>query len=320
MNTRDRVAVCSRSFSQDPRLRKELLARYSNVTFNETGRTLKGDELAEFLSGHQKAIIGLEVVDRQLVAKLPMLQVIGKYGVGMDKVDFACLQAAGIRFGWTPGVNRRAVAELTIGFALSLLRGVAASGLGVRMGRWEVFKGRELGSATLGLVGCGHVGKEVAKLARAFGAKVLAYDIVPNEEFYSANGVLAAPDLASLLGVCDIVSLHVPLNASTQGLFSSAVLAQMRDGAYLINTARGGIVDEIALREGLRTGRIAGAAFDVFAEEPPTDRELLTLANFLATPHIGGSSSEAILAMGRAAIAGLDDFREARTFVDELTL
>ncbi|MES2963264.1 MAG: phosphoglycerate dehydrogenase [Bdellovibrionota bacterium] len=313
-NDREKVAVCSRSFSQDPQLRRELLERYVHVTFNETGKSLAGEELVTFLRGHQKAIVALEAIDEGLLGKLPDLRVIGKYGVGMDKVDFEALARHGIRFGWTGGVNRRSVAELTIAFAISMLRGVTSAGLGVREGRWENFKGRELGSSTLGLVGCGHVGKEVAVLARAFGTRVLAHDLLDFEGFYNKHGIETAT-LEQLLSQSDVVSLHVPLTNETRSMISDRELESFKQGAYLINTARGGIVDEAALERSLSSGHLGGAAFDVFHIEPPIETSLIALKNFWATPHIGGSSKEAILAMGRAAISGLDEHRSAIEFI-----
>ncbi len=315
LNKIDRVAVCSRSFSQDPVLRNELLGRYQHVTFNETNRTLVGDELISFLRGHEKAIVALEVMNEKILAGVPDLKVIGKYGVGMDKIDFEALARRGIVFGWTGGVNKRSVAELTISFALSCLRGVFYSGLGVRHGKWEVFKGREFGAATIGLIGCGHVGKEVARLSRAFGTRVLAYDILDFSQFYAETGVIPA-SFAQVLSESDVISLHVPLTSQTRGMLGSGQFSQMKPSAFLVNTARGGIVDELALVEALRSGKLAGAAFDVFAEEPPQNSALLELPNFWATPHIGGSSRQAILAMGRAAIDGLDQYRPASDFVE----
>ncbi len=314
-NKLDRVAVCSRSFSQDPILREELLKRYEHVTFNETNRTLTGEELIGFLRGHEKAVVGLEVINDKILAGIPDLKVIGKYGVGMDKIDFEALARRGIGFGWTGGVNKRSVAELTINFALSCLRGVFSSGLGVRHGKWDVYKGREFGSSTIGLIGCGHVGKEVARLSRSFGTRVLAYDILDYSSFYAETGVIPA-SFAQVLSESDIVSLHVPLTGQTRGMLGVGQFSQMKPTTFLVNTARGGIVDEVALAEALRSGKIAGAAFDVFAEEPPQNSALLEFPNFWATPHIGGSSRQAVLAMGRAAIVGLDQYRPAAEVVE----
>lgn len=175
-------------------------------------------------------------------------------------------------------------------------------------GTWRNRTGRQLSGRTVGLIGCGHIGKDLTPFLRAFGCPVLAHDILDFPEFYAAHQVEPV-GLDELLRRADIVTLHVPLDDSTRGMLSAGRLALMRPGALLVNTARGGLVDEAALREMLQDGRLGAAAFDVFATEPPEDAALLALPNFLATPHIGGSSEEAILAMGRAAIAGLDNNR-----------
>jgi phosphoglycerate dehydrogenase-like enzyme len=302
---RPRVAVCSRSFSKNPLLRAELLARYPDVTFNDAGVQLHGDTLVDFLKGHHKAITALEVIDAQVLARLPELEVIGKYGVGLDMIDLAAMRAHGKRLGWTGGVNRRSVSELVIAFAIVMLRHVPAANREILSGVWRQHVGGNLTGRTVGIVGCGHIGKDLAPLLKAFGCRVLANDIVDFPEFYSLHGVEPV-SLAALLERSDIVTLHVPLNASTRGLLSAERLASMKPGSLLINAARGGLVDERALKRLLLEKHLAAAAFDVFEEEPPKDAELLALPNFLATPHIGGSAAEAMLAMGRAAIEGLD--------------
>jgi phosphoglycerate dehydrogenase-like enzyme len=305
MNKTTRVAVCSRSFSQNPVLRAELLARYQNVTFNDAGVQLKGDSLVQFLRGHDKAITALETIDDAVLSQLPELTAIGKYGVGLDMIDMAAMRRHGKRLGWTGGVNRRSVSELVISFAIAMLRHVPAANREILAGTWRQHVGGQLSGRTVGVVGCGHVGKDLVPLLRAFGCQVLVHDILDFPEFYAAHGVLPV-DLETLLAQSDIVTLHVPLDASTRGLLSADRLASMKKTAVLINVARGGLVDELALKSMLKEGRLAAAALDVFAVEPPQDSELLALPNFLATPHIGGSAKEAILAMGRSAIDGLD--------------
>jgi D-3-phosphoglycerate dehydrogenase len=306
MNTNDKVAVCSRSFSNNAVLRGELLERYQHVTFNDTGKILHGDVLLNFLRGHDKIITSLEAIDDALLCVVPELKVISKYGVGLDSVDIAAVRAHGKRLGWTGGVNRRSVSELVIAFAISLLRHVPAASLEVRTGGWRQHVGGQLTGRTVGIIGCGHIGKDLVKLLKPFECRVLVNDIRDYRDFYEANGVTSLP-LEELLANADIVTLHVPLDQSTAELLDARRLACMKRGALLINTARGGLVDESALKQMLKDGRLAAAALDVFAVEPPQDTELLGLTNFLATPHIGGSAYEAILAMGRSAIDGLDN-------------
>ncbi len=300
------IAVTSRSFSQHPVLREELSARYSNVRFNDEGLALKGAELIEYARGKRKLITALESIDEPFLAALPELEVISKYGVGTDMLDKAALIRHNIRLGWTGGVNKRSVSELAIALMISLLRHVPLSNLEIREGIWKNRKGRQLSGRTVGIIGCGHIGKDLAVILRAFDCKVLAYDILDFPEFYAANQV-EPTGLETLLRRSDIVTLHVPLDKSTRDILSAERLALMKPDALLINVARGGLVDEAALKRMLVEGKLAGAGFDVFASEPPEDLELLRLPNFLATPHVGGSSEEAILAMGRAAIKGLDE-------------
>jgi D-3-phosphoglycerate dehydrogenase len=300
------VAVASRSFSNNETLRDELLQRYPGARFNLTDRVLPRDELVAFLRGHAKAITGLETLDGAVFAAVPELRLVSKYGVGLDMIDLDAARVHGVAIRWTPGVNRQAVAELTIAMIIALLRRLVPLARGVAEGVWRQPRGRQLSSATVGILGCGHVGQEVARICRAFGSDVLAHDIVSYDDFYRAHDVTPVTR-DHLLRASDIVSIHLPLDATTVGLIGARELKAMKPTAFLVNTARGGIVDEAALKVALMRGELGGAAADVFNAEPPSDRELLTLPNFLATPHIGASTVEAALAMGRAAIDGLDD-------------
>ena len=300
------IAVTSRSFSRHPVLRAELQALYENVTFNDLGLKLEGPALIDFLRGHEKAITALEVLDGVVFDALPELKVIGKYGVGLDMLDLTAMSARGVKLGWTGGVNKRSVSELVISYAIALLRHVPAANREVRDGAWRQHIGGYLSDLTVGIIGCGHVGKDLAPLLGAFGCTVLAHDILDFADFYAANGVTSL-GLEDLLRQSDIITVHLPLDDSTRGILNAERLSLIKPGAILINAARGGLVDEEKLKQMLINGNLAGAAFDVFASEPPADTELLNLPNFLATPHIGGSAEEAILAMGRAAIAGLDN-------------
>ena len=301
----DKVAVCSRSFSRHPVLRAELLTRYANVTFNETGRQLEGAELIAFLKGHSKAITALERIDDTILAALPELQAIGKYGVGLDMVDLDAMRRHGKRLGWTCGVNRRSAAELTLAFAIVMLRHVVAGNREILAGEWRQLMGGQLSGRTVGIIGCGNIGKDLVRLLQPFQCSILVNDIRDYPEFF-AEFNLQSVSKEDLLARADVVTLHVPLDDSTRNMLSAERLALMKRTAILINAARGGLVDELALKSALLEKQLAAAAFDVFAHEPPQDRELLELPNFLATPHIGGSAEEAILAMGRAAIDGLD--------------
>lgn len=302
------IGVTSRSFSRHPVLRAELQEHYADVRFNEEGVALEGDTLIEFARGRRKLITALERIDESILSALPDLEVISKYGVGTDMLDRDALIRHRIRLGWSGGVNRRSVAELAVSFMITLLRHIPAANLDVRAGGWQNRAGRQLTGKTVGIVGCGHIGKDLARLLRAFDCTILAHDILDFPEFYNAHQIEPV-GLEALLQRSDIITLHLPLTRSTRNMLNAERLSMMRPDALLINTARGGLVDEAALKARLIEGRLAAAGFDVFEPEPPCDGELLNLPNFLATPHIGGSAEEAVLAMGRAAIAGLDDNR-----------
>ena len=300
-----RIAVASRSFSRNPVLRIELAEKYRDVTFSESAHVLQGAALVKLLRGHDRAIVGLERVDERVLSELPELKVISKYGVGLDRLDLDALARHGVKLAWTGGVNRRSVSELTLAFAIALLHRVPETSAGLRDGEFKPLGGRQLTDRVVGIIGCGFVGKDLVSLLAPFGCRVLAHDIRNYPDFYAAHGVEPV-GCDQLLAEADIVTLHVPLDDSTRGMIGAPELARMRKGACLINAARGGLVDEPALVEALSSGHLAGAAFDVFQVEPDANPELLALPTFLGTPHIGGSTAEAQLAMGRAAIAGLE--------------
>ena len=307
MNSIDKIVVTSRSFSKHKVLRQELLSKYSNVKFNDEGLKLTGGDLIEFLEGADKAITALEVIDDSVLLTLPKLKVISKYGVGIDMIDTDALKKHNVKLGWTGGVNRRSVSELVISSAISLLRHILVANNEVKNGIWRQHIGRQLSDLTVGIIGCGYVGKDLAKLLKVFGSNVLAYDILDFPEFYQENSVTPV-DIDTLLMNSDVVTLHLPLDKSTENILNKEKMNLMKSSAILINHSRGGLLDELELKSMLTNGQLAGAALDVFSQEPPGDQEFVNLPNFLVTPHIGGSSEEAVLAMGRSAILGLDNW------------
>lgn len=265
------------------------------------------DELVVFLSGRDAAIMGLENLTADMLDQLPELKIISRMGVGLDNVDPAMLRDRGIRIGWTGGTNRRSVAELMVAFSVCALRHVGPLYAAMRNGeRPRHQMGRHLSGRIVGLHGCGNIGKDVVRLLQAWGCEILAHDLLDFPEFYNEFGVTPV-SFEDLITRSEVLSLHIPLDDTTRGLYSAEVLDLMRDDAVLINTCRGGIIDEYALKQRLMEGRLAAACIDAFAVEPPTDDELLNAPNFLCTPHIGGSAEEARLAMGKAAIDGIQD-------------
>ncbi len=299
-----KVAVASRSFSKHAMLRAELSARHPDVRFNDAGSSLNGEELVAFLSDCEKAVLALEIVDDGLLARLPNLKLISKFGVGLDSFDLKAIEKHGVKLAWTPGTNSRSVAELALMSALALLHRVSEAAADLRAGTWRQLKGSTLTGKTVGLVGLGSVGRDLVSLLAPFNVRLLAHDPAADRLFAETKGVRLV-SLDDLLRESDVVSLHLPLTPATKNILDAEHLALMKPSSLLLNTARGGLIDEDALLAALDAGHLAGAALDAFAEEPTKNARLLSHRKILATPHIGGSTEEAILAMGRAAIAGL---------------
>lgn len=308
------VAVASRSFSRHSELRALVIERYSDAKFNDDGLSLHGNTLIEFLSGYEKAITALEVIDDSILSQLPNLKVISKYGVGLDMIDLHALKKYGVKLGWTGGVNKRSVSELVISFSVALLHRAVFANSEVRNGKWYQVRGRQLSDCTFGIIGCGHIGKDLIKLLKPYNCKILAHDILNFKEFYEKNKVKSV-GIEELIKKSDVVTLHLPLDDSTKNIMNEERLQMLKKSAVLINLARGGLIDEAILKKMLLEKRIAGAALDVFEVEPPIDKELLTMDNVLITPHIGGSTEEAILAMGTSAIDGLDNAKDPLEFI-----
>ena len=308
------LVIASRSFSKHPVLRKEVLKRYPDAKFNDKGLSLNGNSLIEFLDGYEKAITALEKIDDSILKHLPDLKVIGKYGVGLDMIDLRAMKRYGVNLGWTGGVNKRSVSELVISYSIALLHRTIFANAEVRKGKWYQVKGRQLSDCTVGIIGCGHVGKDLVELLQPFNCKILANDVLDFKDFYKKYEVTSV-GLEELIRKSDIVTLHLPLDKSTQNILDSDKLSLLKNDAVLINLARGGLIDEVALKELLNNNKIAGAALDVFEVEPPVDPSFATMDNVLITPHIGGSTEEAILAMGMAAIEGLENSEDPLNFL-----
>ncbi|HUK29609.1 MAG TPA: phosphoglycerate dehydrogenase [Candidatus Acidoferrum sp.] len=233
-------------------------------------------------------------VTRELLEAGPRLRVVGRAGVGVDNIDVDAATARGVLVMNTPGGNSVSVAEHTLGLMLAIARHIPQLSAAIHAGRWEKSAGVgvELRGKTLGLIGFGRVGSEVARRARAFGMIVLAHDPCITEEAARNSGVDLLP-MAQILERSDFLSLHTALNPATEKIIRAETLAQCKRGAILINTARGELVDEVALADALRSGQLAGAGLDVFTEEPPLRSLLIGLPNVVATPHIAGSTREA---------------------------
>jgi D-3-phosphoglycerate dehydrogenase len=240
------------------------------------------------------------------IAVCPALRVVSKHGVGVDNIDVEACTRRGIPVYVTPGANAQSVAELTIALLGAAARKVAWMDREIRAGRWpRVQDGVQLAGRTLGLVGYGQVGQRVARIARAIGMEVRVFDpalLVPGSPHAAASGIIVVRSLAELLPVSQVLSLHVPLTSQTRGLIDAAALNLLPPGAILINTARGEVVDEPALVEALRSGRLHAAGLDATADEPiRSDSPLLSLPTVILTPHVGGSTAAALADMARGA-------------------
>lgn len=298
------LVVASPSFSRNAVLRQELLALFPRALFHREEKVLTGDALRQFLANADVALIGTERIDDGLLAALPKLRFIAKYGVGLDNIDLEACKKRGIGIGWTPGVNARCVAELTLGFMLGLTHNLFHTTTLLRQGTWLKRGGIQLTGKTIGIIGLGHVGREVVRLLTPFGCHLLGNDIEDRSAFCAEWKVTLASQ-EDIIANADIVSLHVPLTPLTRHLINAETLSHFKPGAFLINTARGPIVDQQALHEALAEGGLGGAALDVYDPEPPTDLEFLANPKLVASPHIGGNANEAVMAMGRSAIGHL---------------
>jgi D-3-phosphoglycerate dehydrogenase / 2-oxoglutarate reductase len=293
------VAVTARSFRQVHGEHQELLrATGLPVRYAEADRPLGEDELVELVRGCWGLIVGVDPVSAAVLDAGP-LQVVVRFGSGTDNVDLEAARRRGVRVAATPGANARSVAELAIGLLFALARHLVLHDREVRSGSWSRHTGIELAGRRLGVVGYGAVGRQVAGIARAIGMEVTATDPMVRE----ADVPLV--DLETLLAASDAVTLHAPLADDTRGMIGAAELGRMQRQALLINTSRGGLVDERALAEALAAGRIRGAAFDTFEREPPEGSRLLELDNFVASPHAGGATVEAVTRAGVAAVRAL---------------
>lgn len=307
MAHKTQVVVTSTTFSRNDYLRLQLLEKFPLSVFNLQGEKLRGQRLREFLQDAEAAIIGLEPIDEDLLGSCPKLRIVSKYGVGLDNVDRAACEKHGVAIGWTGGVNRRSVAEVTLGLILGLCRNLYGSSEFLKSGQWIPTGGWQLTGKTVGIIGVGYIGKDLIKLLEPFGCRILVNDIIDQSEYYAANK-LTEVSSHQIFSESDVVTIHTPLTEATKHLVNERTLELMKNTSILINTSRGGVVDQAALKKALKEGTIAGAALDVYQEEPPSDLEFLRLPNLFCTPHIGGAASESITAMGLSAIKHLEDF------------
>ena len=268
--------------------RQALLDAGLELVLSRVDHQMVEDELLAALDGIDAALAGSEPYSARVIAARPQLRVIARVGVGYDAVDVAAATAHGIAVTTTPGTNHDSVAEHTFALLLGLSRELVPQHLGVKSGGWPRRSTLPLRGAALGIAGLGRIGKAVALRGEVFGMKLLAYDPYPDHAFASAHGVTLVP-FERLLTESDFLSLHLPVTAETHHLINRETLKRMKPTAFLVNTARGALVNEADLLEALRAGRLAGAGLDVFEQEPPGKSPLFELDNVLLTPHGAGT-------------------------------
>jgi D-3-phosphoglycerate dehydrogenase len=303
-----KVVVSAVAFSKNKELVQALLSHFPDAVINLEGKRYINSELIEYYKEADAIITGLEKIDDYVLSKLPKLKLIAKYGVGLDNIDLEACKKRNVAIGWTGGVNKHSVAEMALGFMLMLSRNLFITANQLKAGTWNKSGGFSLESRTIGIIGIGHIGKELIQMLKPFNCKILVNDILDLNDFVKENNVeLVTKDY--LYQQSDIISVHTPLNDTTKNMINKETILQMKQSVYLINTARGGIINEEDLKWALSNNRIGGAALDVFNIEPPEDMELMSYPNLIATPHIAGNSYEAVIAMGMAAINHIVNFK-----------
>jgi phosphoglycerate dehydrogenase-like enzyme len=284
-----------------------LLAAGLEPLYPGRGHQLTEEELLADLGGAAAAIAGSEPYTARVLDAHPGLRVIARVGVGYDAVDVAAATARGVAVTIAPGTNQDAVAEHTFALILGLAKNLIAGHLGTRAGGWPRGVTLPLRGRTLGLAGLGRIGKAVALRGQAFGMKLLAYDPVADTAFAAEHGITLV-SFDRLLAESDFLSLHLPLTPESRHLLNRATLARMKPTSFLINTARGGLVNEADLLEALRGGKLAGAGLDVYDQEPPGPNPLFELPNVLLTPHAAGSDTQSLADMALSAAEAVAAF------------
>jgi D-3-phosphoglycerate dehydrogenase len=267
---------------------------------------ITSEELMSVLPAYDGMVVRSRTKVRQpLIDACPRLKVIVRGGVGLDTIDADHARSKGITVMNTPLASSASVAELTVGYMFMLARSLYRATASMKDGKWDkkAFEGDEIGGKTLGLVGVGNIGKEVARRAAALGMTVVAYDPYVK----SVEGVQMVT-LDELLARADYISLHLPKTKESANMIGAPQFSKMKNGVRIVNCARGGIIDERALYEALTSGKVAAAALDVFAEEPPADWKLLKLDNVIGSPHIGAATKEAQGRVGAEVAEKLIEF------------
>jgi phosphoglycerate dehydrogenase-like enzyme len=289
-----KILVTPRSITKDghPSLDRLRNAGYELV-FCSPGKQPSEEELINILPGCSGYLAGVEKVSAKVLSAAPGLQVISRNGVGVDNIDLKVARELNIVICKTDGANARGVAELTMSLIFAITRSISFADEKLKEGQWERRLGIEIKGKTLGIIGCGRIGKEVACLALGLGMNVIAFDPYINDFFTPAANFRYA-ELDDLLAISDIISLHIPANSDGKPFVDDPFIQKLKKGVFIINTARGELIDDDAMIRALDTGIVKGYATDVFRTEPPGDNILVKHNRVIATPHIGGFTEESV--------------------------
>lgn len=297
----EKILATPRSYGKNmPELFEQLEAAGYEVVRNSTGGILEKEQMKALIADCSGIIVGVDPLDAEVLSCAPRLRAIAKYGVGVDNIDLDYCKAHGIKVSRTVGANSEAVADYAMTLIMAVARKAVVIDRKCRGRDWSKISTRDVSGATLGLFGLGAIGKHVAKRARGFGMKVLAFDPYWPEEYARENNIIRA-DAETIFREADFISLHLPLMESTRNFVGEKEIAMMKRDAVIINTARGGLIDEAALLKALKEGRIYGAGIDAFAQEPPEDPAWFELDNVVIGSHCAASTTGATRNMGRMA-------------------
>ena len=303
-----KILITPRSLTKDGDPALDLLIQEGfELVFSPPGKIPQESELRELLPGCVGYLAGVEPITAAVLEAADNLKIISRNGTGINTIDLRAAQQMNIKILRAEGANARGVAELTLGIILALIRSIPFSDSCMKRGLWERRKGLELQGRTLGLIGCGKIGQLVSGLSLVFGLSVLAYDAFPDQRFNPGPG-FRFTSLEEVLANSDIISFHCPEQADGRAVLDHERLLRLKPGVYIVNTARSSLIDETAILEALHEGRLAGLALDVFDREPPAATPLLSDDRVIATPHIGGYTSESVSRATLAAVENLLNF------------
>lgn len=287
------IFIASRSYSKySPETKKFLQNQDCKLEYNKLDKVYKEEDLLKIVDKYDCLVVGVDEVTEKVIKKGDNLKVIAKNGIGVDNINLAAADKAGIPVVNIPGANSQSVADLSVALMLSLARAIPVVNNLTKSGNWQRIIGRELWGKKVGIIGTGNIGRLIAKRVKdGFNCEILAFDIDINQNF-AKDSAVSYFEFNEVIEKSDFISLNVPLTSATKNLIDKEELKNMKETAYLINTARGGVVNEDELYQALKNKEIAGAACDVFAKEPPGEHKLFELDNFLATSHIGAFTYE----------------------------